>query len=57
MCASCIGDFLFLDMILFEQKPDGSEQVTDLCSNKTGVVEQMKPGEKLETIKYESLGP
>lgn len=57
VCASCIGDFLFLDMILFEQKPEGSEQVTDLCSNKTGVVEQMKPGEKLETIKYESLGP
>lgn len=57
MCASCIGDLLFLDMILFEQKPEGSEQVTDLCSNKTGVVEQMKPGEKPETIKYESLGP
>ena len=44
-------------ILTYEQKPEGSEQVTDLCSNKTGVVEQMKPGEKLETIKYESLGP
>lgn len=50
MCASFVGDLLFLDMILFKHKPEGSEQVADLCSNKTGVVEQMKPGEKPEAV-------
>ena len=50
VCASFVGDLLFLDMILFKHKPEGSEQVADLCSNKTGVVEQMKPGEKPEAV-------
>ena len=49
VCAGFI-DLLFLDMLLLEQKPEGSEQVADLCSNKTGVVEQMKPGEKPEAV-------